>query len=188
MFSLPNLLSLFRLVVAPFLLLAAWFALPTLFLLLFAAALLSDALDGFLARRFGQTSALGGVLDSWGDFALYCTMPPAVWWLWPAMVRQEFLFVATAIGAFLLPIAIGFIKFRRLTSYHTWGAKAAAGAIGLGFLLLILTGIAWPFQLAVLLLVLSALEELAITLLLTSWQANVPSCLHAWHLRRGDTQ
>jgi CDP-diacylglycerol--glycerol-3-phosphate 3-phosphatidyltransferase len=183
MLSLPNALSLFRIVAAPLLLLAAWLNRPTLFLGLFGAALLSDALDGFLARRLHQTTALGGILDSWGDFALYCTTPLAVWWLWPEVIWQELPYVVAAIAAFLLPIIIGFIKFQRLTSYHTWGAKAVAVALGITTPLLLLGGPALPFRLAVFLLMLSAVDELTITLLLRHWQADIPSCLHAWRRR-----
>ncbi|MEW6593360.1 MAG: CDP-alcohol phosphatidyltransferase family protein [Thermodesulfobacteriota bacterium] len=180
--TLPDLLSIFRIVAAPFLLLAAWSGLHGPFLLLFVAALISDALDGFLARRLGQTTALGGQLDSWGDFALYCTTPLAVWWLWPEVILHELPCVAAAILSFLLPVAAGFVKFRRLTSYHTWGAKAAAVALGIATPLLLLGGPAWPFRLAVFLLALSAVDECIITLLLPRWQADIPSCLHARRL------
>lgn len=183
MLTLPNLLSLFRILIAPLLLVAAWLDMPGLFLTLFVAALASDALDGFLARRLGQTTALGGLLDSWGDCALYCVTPLAVWWLWPEVVWQELPYVVVAIAAFLLPLAVGFVKFHRLTSYHTWGAKAAAVALGIATPLLLLGGPAFPFRLAVLILACSALDELIITLLLRHWQANIPSCLHAWRLR-----
>ncbi|HSR36822.1 MAG TPA: CDP-alcohol phosphatidyltransferase family protein, partial [Desulfurivibrionaceae bacterium] len=144
MLSLPNLVSIFRLVASPFLLLAAWHGQEHLFLGLFGASLLSDALDGFLARRLGQTTALGGLLDSWGDFALYCSTPLAIWWLWPEVVFLELPYVLTAILAFLLPVVTGFVKFRRLTSYHTWGAKTAAVALGITTPLLLLGGPALP--------------------------------------------
>lgn len=184
MFTLPNCLSLFRIATAPLMLLAAWHDRQGLFLGLFIAALLSDALDGFLARALGQTTALGGLLDSWGDFAIYTTVPLAVWWLWPALVRRELLFVSLVVGSFLLPVSVGFVKFRRLTSYHTWGAKFAAACLGLATPLMLLDGPSWPFRLAVILLGLSALDELAITAIMPSWHANIPTCWHAWRLRQ----
>lgn len=188
MLSLPNLLSLFRLVAAPFLLLAARLGLENLFLWLFLASLLSDALDGFLARRLGQITSLGGLLDSWGDLALYCATPLAIWWLWPEVIFLELPYVATATLAFLLPITLGFIKFRRLTSYHTWSAKTAAMALGLAIPLRLLLGLTWPFRLAVLILAISAVDETLITLFLRHWQANIPSSLQAWWLRKREDQ
>jgi len=68
--DIPNIISLARLlVVMPviFLLLEQEFAWA---LALFAAAGLSDGLDGFLAKRYGWQSRLGGILDPLADKTL----------------------------------------------------------------------------------------------------------------------
>lgn len=64
---LPNLLTLLRLLLT---LPIAWLLLSERFaaaLWLFAVAGASDALDGFLARRFGWVSRVGSVLDPLAD-------------------------------------------------------------------------------------------------------------------------
>jgi cardiolipin synthase (CMP-forming) len=64
---LPNLLSALRLLAAPF---AAWLILnshDTAALLMFAAAGLSDGLDGFIARHWHVTSGFGAWLDPAAD-------------------------------------------------------------------------------------------------------------------------
>ncbi|HZQ39509.1 MAG TPA: CDP-alcohol phosphatidyltransferase family protein [Rhizomicrobium sp.] len=71
---LPNLLSALRLLAAPF---TAWLILSghdTVSLLVFAAAGLSDGLDGFIARRWGVTSGFGAWLDPAADklLMLFC--------------------------------------------------------------------------------------------------------------------
>jgi len=177
--TIPNLLSLLRLVLTPLFLLAAYIGQHNLFWLLFLIALLSDAADGYLARRLGQTSELGARLDSWGDCAVYCATPLAVWWLWPEIIRAQALFVSLAVAAFLLPISIGLLKFGRLTSYHTVGAKIAAVLLAVTTPLLLLDWAVWPFQLAVLVLLLAETEEIAITLILPEWRSDVPSFRHA---------
>jgi cardiolipin synthase len=68
--SLPNLISLARLLAAP---LAVWLILSGHFAAafwLFIAAAASDAVDGFIAKRFGKSSVLGGYLDPLADKAL----------------------------------------------------------------------------------------------------------------------
>ena len=80
-FTLPNLFSEFRIVAAPFLLLLAWHNLSYWFLALLFLALLSDAIDGYLARRLHETSELGTQLDSFGDLMVFLVVPLAVWWL-----------------------------------------------------------------------------------------------------------
>jgi cardiolipin synthase len=65
--EVPNILSALRLLAAPF---AAWLivsAHDTAALAVFAAAGLSDGLDGFVARRWGVTSDFGAWLDPLAD-------------------------------------------------------------------------------------------------------------------------
>ena len=85
---LPNLLSLLRLAAAP---LTAWLILEgrdTAALLLFAAAGLSDGLDGFIARHWRLTSRFGAWLDPAADkllmilcFLALLQVGVAPWWL-----------------------------------------------------------------------------------------------------------
>jgi cardiolipin synthase len=71
--TLPNIISFARLCAVPF---AIWFVLHAHFGLafaLFAAAGISDAIDGWLARR-GRSSVLGAILDPLADKALMVGM------------------------------------------------------------------------------------------------------------------
>ena len=86
---IPNLISGCRLATAPVLLLLAWYGYSQAFLAITTASFASDVLDGYLARRLGQTSELGAKLDSVGDFVIYITLPLGAWWLWPDMARRE---------------------------------------------------------------------------------------------------
>ena len=176
---LPNALSAFRLVAAPVLLVLAWTGQADAFLVLLVASFASDVLDGQIARRMNVASETGAKLDSWGDLATYGVLPFAVYWLWPELVRAEWKFVAAVLVAYLLPIAIGWIKFKRLTSYHTWGAKASAIVMGAALLVLFAGGPSWPFHAAAVLLIAEAIEELAITSVLPRWTSDVPTLFHA---------
>ena len=177
--TIPNLLSLMRLGLTVLFLLAAHGGHQQLFLFLFLAALISDAADGYLARRLQQSSELGARLDSWGDCAVYCATPLAIWWLWPEIIHRQALFVGLAVAALLLPITIGLLKYGRLTSYHTLAAKIAAVLLGVTTPLLLLGWTDWPFRLAVLVLIIAELEEIAITITLPEWRSDVLSLHHA---------
>ena len=181
MHRIPNLLSSFRLVGAPLLLLLAWSGAGGAFLALLVASLLSDAIDGWLARRLALTSPLGARLDSWGDLATWAVLPVGVAWLWPERIAAELATVLAVAVAYTLPIALGLFRFGRLTSYHTWGAKASAVAMAVALVLLLAGGPSWPFHAAAVLLVAEALEEVAITCVLPRWTSDVPSF---WHARR----
>ena len=65
--TVPNAMSLFRILVIPFF--AYFFLKDNLTAAVIALALsgLSDALDGFVARRFNQITELGKMLDPLAD-------------------------------------------------------------------------------------------------------------------------
>jgi len=111
---LPNLLSALRLLAAPF---AAYLILrghDTAALLIFTAAGASDGLDGYIARRWGVTSAFGAWLDPAADkllmllcfTALFVVGMTPLWLLVAVVVRD--LAIATGwlmIKLFHLPVA-----------------------------------------------------------------------------------
>jgi len=177
--TLPNALSALRLVLAPVLLWLAWTGQHTAFLVTLSVSLLSDLCDGWLARRFQQATQLGTLLDSWGDLATYLTVPLCAWWLWPELIRREAWYAAAIVAAYVFPIVLGYLKYGRLTAYHTYGAKLSAVVVGASALVLFVGGPPEPFRVATWILVLAELEEIAITTLLPEWRANVPSILHA---------
>ena len=179
--NIPNLLSSFRLVVVPFLLLIAWQGWPNLFLAFLAVSLLSDAIDGFIARKLKITSKTGAKLDSWGDFATYSTVALCAWWLWPEILQREAFFVVMGIVFFILPALAGSIKFKRLPCYHTWAAKIQAVLMCVALFTLFITDIAWPFRCAVILQYFVSIEEIAITLRLKEQRYNVRSFWHLIH-------
>lgn len=107
---LPNLISALRIVLV---LPLAWFLLQHDFdiaLLLVFIAGVSDALDGFLAKHYGWTSALGSVLDPLADKLLlvvtflslgYLALVPA--WLVVAVLARD-IFIVTGGVAYYVSI------------------------------------------------------------------------------------
>ena len=119
--QIPNLLTAIRLVLAP---LTAWLILrdrnlEALFVFGFAGA--SDALDGFLARRFGITSRFGEYLDPAADkllmlasFVTLTAVGMAPFWLTATVIGRDVAIVAGVVLARLMslpikvePLAIG---------------------------------------------------------------------------------
>jgi len=72
--NLPNIITLLRLAAVP---LTIWLIMENMLLYafwLFVAAGVSDALDGFIAKRFGMETELGKYLDPLADKALLVTI------------------------------------------------------------------------------------------------------------------
>ena len=68
--SIPNLITLARIIVVPVVVWAIASGQLRLAFLLFMAAAISDGVDGFLAKRFGMKTALGAYLDPLADKVL----------------------------------------------------------------------------------------------------------------------
>lgn len=177
--QLPNLISVLRLGTAPALLWLAWYGYARAVLVALVVSFASDVLDGYLARRLGQTSALGARLDSVGDFAIYVTIPLVGWWLWPGIMGREAPYFIAVIASTILPPVFGYGKFCTITSYHTWAVKLAAFLVGGSVILLFAGWSPWLFRLATPVSVYAALEQIAITFVLPTSRSNVRSF---WHL------
>ncbi|MDD5274508.1 MAG: CDP-alcohol phosphatidyltransferase family protein [Methylovulum sp.] len=174
-FTLPNLLTSFRFVASPLLLWLAWQGQAVMFMGLLAVCFLTDVLDGWVARLTGMISEFGATLDSWADVTLYLTIALCCWWLWPDVVKKEWLYVSMIVASCLLPAFAGFSKFGCFTSYHTWAVKLAAASMGMTLYVLFLGGPAWPFRIAAALCLMAAIEEIVLTLLLPEPKSNVRS-------------
>ena len=100
---LPNVISALRILLVLPIAMALAHRDLLLTLVLFALAALSDAADGFLARRFGWQSELGGILDPIADKLLLATVFVTLaylklvpLWLMLAVVARDVIIVAGA--------------------------------------------------------------------------------------------
>jgi phosphatidylglycerophosphate synthase len=186
--KLPNLLSLLRIVVlAPAMVAVACAGgSRTWFLACFGAALVTDALDGFLARRLNAQSDLGRRFDSWGDYLMTGAAAVGVWRLWPEVVHREWpWFVAVLVGCFAI-VTYGLVRWRRVLGYHTWLAKMMAVLLPVALVGLLAGWSAVPFHVVVVLQALCALEEQVIAFLLPGYSGEVASVWHARRMRQGN--
>ena len=175
LYSAPNILSLMRLALVPVLVALAYFSRAEEFLVVLAISLLSDVFDGYLARKLNQTSELGAKLDSWGDVLSYGCMILGLYWIWPQVFAQQVWFLVAATLSFVVPVAYALGKFGEYPSYHTLGAKTAAVLMAPAFYLLTLVGADLFFNAVIVFHVIVAVEEMAITSVLTGPRSNVRS-------------
>src|SRR5580692_9741384 len=133
--QIPNVISSIRIVlVAPIAVALAKHQLVTS-IALFGVAALSDALDGFLAKRFGWQTDLGAVLDPAADKLLLATVFVVLaylklvpLWLMAAAVARDAIIV---VGALLYRICLGPIDVRpsKLSKFNTLCQAAFISAV-----------------------------------------------------------
>ena len=182
--SIPTALTVFRLLSAPVLMVLAYMGRERFFLWLAIAALLSDVLDGALARRLGASSETGRLLDSWADLLIALVSFAGATLLWPDTMREEAGYFALVLAALVIPNAWGFLRFRRLLGYHTISAKASGVFLAVGAVLLFIGLTPILFRVAAFVELAVAAEYIAISLILPQWNSEMKSAWHAWRLRR----
>ena len=150
-----------------------------------ALAFLSDVFDGVIARRLGVATVRLRIADSWADGLFYVCVATAVWLTVPELVILFRIPLLIVILLQLSSYAFDLLKYRRISSLHAYSAKAwgitlfAAAVAILGFH----TGAHW-LRLTIVFGFISNIDGIAIKLILTHWQADVPSFMHALKLRQ----
>jgi phosphatidylglycerophosphate synthase len=182
-FNVANALTIGRMIAVPFILYAAWRGSHTAFFWLAVYCMVSDIIDGKVARWLKQSSEFGARLDSWADQMMFFGGPIAAAWLQPDLLRSEWPFVLAVVGGNVIAVALGYARFRQLTSYHTRAAVLTAYIAGAGAIIAITWGWPWLFRAGALVALYSVAEEIAITFTLPAWTANVPSLAAARAIR-----
>ena len=182
--NIPNLVSLIRILTTPFLFYFAFTHQPHWFIGVLLFAVFTDVLDGFLARLLNQITAVGSRLDSWGDFFIYTTMAVCAWILWPEIIIREKLYWLIIVLSFTLPVIVSLIKFRTISSYHTWSVKLAVAVTVVSYVLLFTELLDWPIRVAAVFCLYAAIEEIAITLLIHRELVDVRTVWQALHHKR----
>jgi CDP-diacylglycerol--glycerol-3-phosphate 3-phosphatidyltransferase len=182
--SIPLALTIFRICSAPVLLWLAAMGRERVFLWLAIAAMLSDVLDGALARRLGAASETGRLLDSWADLLIALVAFAGATLLWPDTMRAEAVYFVLVLAALVIPNAWGLIRFRRLLGYHTISAKSSGVLLAVGALSLFMGLTPVLFRLAAFVELAVAAEYIAISLILPGWTGEMKSVWHALRYRR----
>ena len=141
--SIPNLITLARILLVPVVVWAIASNQMLFAFLLFAAAGVSDAVDGFLAKRFGMASQLGAYLDPLADKVLIVSIYVSLGildvlprWLVILVVSRDLLIVGGVILSWVVGKPVG-VKPHFVSKLNTAAQLLLVGlvlaALGFGF-------------------------------------------------------
>jgi cardiolipin synthase (CMP-forming) len=103
-------------------------------------AAVTDFLDGFVARRLGQASHAGARLDLIADTLLLLSALGWMGLLHPEVGRDNAGLIAVAFSTYVIAVAIGVVKFRRLPDLHLYSSRIAGGLLYAFAVITLLTG------------------------------------------------
>jgi CDP-diacylglycerol--glycerol-3-phosphate 3-phosphatidyltransferase len=170
----PNVLSGARALAVPVLLVLALEEQRLAFTWVLIPALLSDVFDGWLARACHLESRIGAALDSVADTLMLFVSVLGVWVFHPEVIRGHAWLCGIAVGLWVLEDLLALLRYRRLSSFHTYLSKLVANLLGLFIGWLFLFGFEpWLLYLAAGASIVASLEELALLHVLPEWRADV---------------
>lgn len=164
-----------RVVAFPFLLALIWCENLDVFKWLLGICFFTDAIDGILARKLKVASVFGTKLDSIGDDLTILAGVLGVWFFKKDFLHEQRWIIGMMLGLFVIQTILAFIRYGRITSFHTILAKLAAILQGSFLILLFFT--AEPFYplfyAAAFITTLELIEEIILVMILKEWHTNV---------------
>jgi len=141
--SIPNIITLGRIMLVPIVVWAIVSSQMEVAFAIFVIAGVSDAVDGFLAKRFNMSSELGALLDPLADKALLVSifMALGIWgaiprWIVILVVSRDIMIVAAVIVSWLFdkPVKIKPLMVSKLnTASQVAFAALVLAALAFGF-------------------------------------------------------
>ena len=187
--NIPILLILFRLLLAPIILVLAYFIgenAKTTIVVLMYLGLISDIFDGIIARKQNISTVRLRRMDSQTDMLFWLSIGFATWFLYPKLIADNSLAIWAILGMEISVYFISIIKFKKETCTHAFLSKLWGITLLIAFTALIgfnYAGI--PFYLAIIMGLISHIDRILITLILPKWTHDIPSAYHAYLIRKG---
>lgn len=180
--TIPNILSFYRLLSFPFLLVLCLKGVENWFAILLIINLITDILDGFIARNFNQQTALGARLDSLADIGSYILAIMGVFMFKWDIISEHLPSFLTFLGFYLTTIVFSLIKFGKFTSFHLYSSKIGGYLQG-SFFVLLFSGFffEWYYLFVMTWGILSFIEHLSLQIMIPELKSNLKGVY--WYLR-----
>ena len=172
-YTIPNLLSLYRLLMFPYILYLGIHRQEQLFAILLTINLITDVLDGLIARCFNMQTELGARLDSIADLGTYIAAIVGIFFFkstdFQPHLGSFFVFIFLLCFAHILSL----IKFKRLPSLHLYSWKIGGYIQGAFFIVLFIFGF-YPVFYYIMIIwgILAFSEHIIIQLIIEKMQSN----------------
>ncbi|MBD1426423.1 CDP-alcohol phosphatidyltransferase family protein [Sphingobacterium arenae] len=174
--NVPNALSAYRILALPFIIYTIVSGDKNLFITLLSINLITDILDGLIARAFKLQTELGARLDSLADIGTYIMAFVGMIVLERDFVEEYRFEFILLIGLWFLPQLLALFRFGRFPSFHLWSSKAVGYVQGIFIFTFFLFGFWKPyFYFMLVVSCLSYLEELLLVVSLPKLRSNLKS-------------
>jgi cardiolipin synthase (CMP-forming) len=172
--TIPNILSLYRLLSFPFILILILTEKYHLFVFFMWLNLTTDILDGWIARKLNQVTETGAMLDGLADTATYFLGLAGIFMFKWIDLKPYAVSFSVFLAMFLISRSFSFLKLGRFYGFQTYGGKIAGYIHGSFLLVLFLFGFCtWFYWIMVISGYLVFSENILITIVLKGSKSQV---------------
>jgi len=172
--TIPNVITSYRLFMAPVILYFIISGKEKLFAIFLVINLLTDAIDGYIARRFKMETEIGARLDAFADYFTYILVFIGLFVFKLEDLRPYLVSVIIFISMLVLTVIVSVIKFRKFHSYHTVIEKSGGYVQALFFICLFTIGFNAPlYYFMIALGILGAFETIAIDIVIPEMRSDI---------------
>lgn len=125
-FNIADWFSFYRVLAAPLLLALIWFDLRFMFTWFLLVSYITDALDGYLARKLKITSPRGSQLDSIGDQITLTVGLMGLFYFETQFIKTNLALIVIAFVPYIVQMFLAYFKYGKATAFHTYLAKFSA--------------------------------------------------------------
>lgn len=171
--NIPNILSLYRIIVFPVIIFSLIVKNEPLFAWLICISLTTDILDGWIARTFNMQTEIGAKLDSIADIGTYIGALSGVFVFKSAAIQPYILSFQVFIALFVFSHVLSLIKFGCFPSLHLYSWKIGGYIQGFFFATLFVFGFYPAFYIVMVSWgIASFLEHIMIQLIIKEMRTN----------------
>ena len=173
-YSIAEWIPFLRLISVPFIVVVVLLDWRTFAGLAYLISFSSDALDGFVARRFNMESDRRGRLDSIADEFLLAAGVLALYRFETAFFHAHLGLILVILSLYVFQLVFSLIRYGTFSSFHTISARVAAvvQAIFLTSIFFI-DPISWLFHVMIVLSAVELIEENVLIAMFSKWRAHV---------------
>lgn len=182
--TIPNILSLYRLFSFPFIMIFIFLGHEGIFAFFITFNLVTDILDGWIARRFNQITEIGAKLDGTADSGTFILAITGLFMFKWADLAPYSTWLYLFTGVFIISRLVLLIRHRVFSGYHTIVAQTLAYIQGTFFIVLFCIGFyEWFFYITIFSGIIVFTETALICLVLEEPRSSVKSLY--WLLTSG---
>lgn len=183
--NVPNLISLYRLLAFPVILYLALTGQEKGFVIFLCVSLISDVLDGNIARYFKLQTNFGAALDNLADICTYAMALLGLFLFKWTEIEPHAWILYLFLTVFILSYLVSFFRFGKIPGLHLYSAVSAGYVQSIFFFILFVFGFyPWMYYLALGWGVIAYIEKIFVLLKLDDIKIGVKGLY--WLVKKGN--